>query len=65
MDFCEKLFVKIESESKLAEKMLTDKLEEEKRTKGTIKNETKLTENQKGKIKSLEEAENKKNSLLK
>jgi len=42
MDILGKLFVKMQEERELAEKMLTDKIEDEKRTKGTTENEAKL-----------------------
>ena len=65
MDKYSKLFEKMEAERKLAEKILTDKIEYKKRTKGTIENETKLTENQKEEIKSLEETENEEKQSVK
>jgi len=65
MDAYEKFFAKREAERELAEKeeteeILIDKIDDKKRTKGTIEKEIKLTENQKDDIKPLEELENEK-----
>ncbi len=53
------------AEKEEAEEILINKIDDKKRTKGTIEKEIKLTENQKDEIKSLEELEYEKKQSVK